>query len=120
MSKRWEVSSSGSLLSAMADWFKITVDRYWRFADGIVRRSQIVGCEDKFEIARPTNASKTVQVDLTRGLEEFKDFIKVLRVGDRVRAFCDDGIIEAEKISPTRFKVIYAVETTESNPMMVV
>ena len=98
----------------MADCFKSTADRYWRLAGGIGRRSQIVGRENKFEVARPRNASKTVQVDLAGGLEEFKEFIKALRIGDRVRAFCDDGIIEAEKISPTRFKLIYSVETTES------
>jgi hypothetical protein len=113
MSKRWQISGSGSLLSAIVDWFKSTTDRYWSFTGGIERRSQIVGRENNFGVARPMHASETVQVDLAGGLVEFKEFIKVLRIGDRVRAYCDDGVIEAEKISPTRFKLIYAVETTE-------
>lgn len=58
------------------------------------------------------SASKTVQVDLAGGLVELKKITEVMRIGDRIRAFCDDGVIEAEKISPTRFKLIYAVETT--------
>ena len=60
------------------------------------------------------NDRKRVQVDIDGGIVEFNEFIKSLQVGDRVRAFCDDGVIEAEKISATRFKLIYAVETSES------
>jgi hypothetical protein len=60
------------------------------------------------------NSSKMVQLDFAGGLVELKKFTEVMRIGDRIRAFCDDGVIEAEKISPTRFKVIYAVETTGS------
>jgi hypothetical protein len=66
--------------------------------------------EDEFGVGRPRKTSRTVQVDLGGGVVEFEEFIKVLRVGDRIRAFCDDGVIEAEKISSTRFKLIYAVE----------
>ena len=58
------------------------------------------------------NGHETVQVDFAGGLVGFKEFAEALRVGDRIRAFCDDGVIEAEKISPTRFKLIYAVDTT--------
>jgi hypothetical protein len=57
-------------------------------------------------------ARETVQLDFAGGLVELKKFIEVMRIGDRIRAFCDDGVLEAEKISPTRFKLIYAVETT--------
>jgi hypothetical protein len=58
------------------------------------------------------NTTKTVQLDFSGGLVEFKKLAKELQVGDRIRAFCDDGVIEAEKISPTQFKLIYALETT--------
>jgi hypothetical protein len=53
-------------------------------------------------------------VDFDGGLVGFKQFIEVLRIGDRVRVFCDDGVIEAEKISPKLFKLIYVAETTGS------
>jgi hypothetical protein len=72
----------------------------------------MVGQENSFGVARPTNAGKTVQVGFAGGLVELKKFTEVMRIGDRIRAFCNDGVIEAEKISPTQFKVIYVVETT--------
>lgn len=74
----------------------------------------MVGPKDTFGVARPGNASETVRIDFVTGLVEFKKFAEVMPIGDRIRAFCDDGVLEAEKISPTRFKVIYAVETTRS------
>jgi hypothetical protein len=77
----------------------------------------MVGQENGFGVARPMNSSKMVQLDFAGGLVELKElkkFTDVMRIGDRIRAFCDDGVIEAEKISPTRFKLIYAVETTWS------
>ena len=75
----------------------------------------MVGRENRFGVARSMNSSKMVQLDFAGGLVELKElkkFTEVMRIGDRIRAFCDDGVIEAEKISPTQFKVIYAVETT--------
>jgi hypothetical protein len=39
---------------------------------------------------------------------ELREFLKVLNVGDRVRVFCDDGILVAEKVSKTQFKLIHA------------
>jgi hypothetical protein len=35
------------------------------------------------------------------------EFIKTLSIGDRIRVFCDDGVVVAEKISQTQFKEIY-------------
>lgn len=99
------------LLSAMLDRCKRTAGR-WQFASGIAGILRMVGRENSIGVARLMNASKTVQLDFGGGLVELKKFTEVMRIGDRIRAFCDDGVIEAEKISPTRFKVIYAVETT--------
>jgi hypothetical protein len=114
MLKRHGIWGSGLLVSAMLDWCKRIARRYWQFASGIVGRSRMVGRENRFEVARPVNASKTLEVDCAGGFVKFKEFTEVMRIGDRIRAFCDDGVIEAEKISPTRFKLIYAVETTRS------
>ena len=32
---------------------------------------------------------------------------KTLSIGDRIRVFCDDGVVVAEKISQTQFKEIH-------------
>lgn len=114
MSKKHGIWGSGLLLSGMLDWCKRTAGKYWRFTSGIRSRSRMVGPKDTFGVARPGNASETVRIDFVTGLVEFKKFAEVMPIGDRIRAFCDDGVLEAEKISPTRFKVIYAVETTRS------
>lgn len=111
MLKRHGTWGSGLLRSAM-DWCKTTARRSWRFASRIAGRSRMVGRKNGFAVARPMNSSKTIQLDLAGGLEELKKFAEVMRIGDRVRVFCDDGVVEAEKISHTRFKMIYAVETT--------
>jgi hypothetical protein len=37
---------------------------------------------------------------------ELKEFVKVLRIGDRIRVFCDDAVFVAEKISQTQFELI--------------
>jgi hypothetical protein len=42
-----------------------------------------------------------------------------MRIGDRVRAYCDDGVIEAEKVSQTRFKLIYNLRNNRTNPLIV-
>jgi hypothetical protein len=89
-----------------------TVRVFRRFAAGVVGQSRTIRQENTFAVARPTNDFKTVQVDLRGGIAEFEKFIKAMRIGDRVRAFCDDGVIEAEKVSQTRFKLIYSLETT--------
>jgi hypothetical protein len=102
------------MLRHLFKWTAGTAGRYCRFAGGIASRPRTVGRENIFEIAQPINAGNTVQVELDGELVEFSELIEVLRIGDRVRVFCDDGVIEAEKISPTRFKLIYAAQTSES------
>jgi hypothetical protein len=105
MSKKRRIWSFGTALSALQDWCKRTTGRYSRVAG--VDPIGMVGRENRSEVVRPI-----VHVDFGGGLVEFKQFIKVLRIGDRVRVFCDDGVIEAEKISPMLYKLIYVVETT--------
>jgi hypothetical protein len=75
--------------------------------------------ENSSAVARPTNDFKTVQIDLGGGIAEFEEFTKAMRIGDRVRAYCDDGVIEAEKVSQTRFKLIYNLRNNRTNPLIV-
>jgi len=44
---------------------------------------------------------------------ELEELIKVLRIGERIRVFCDDGVIVAEKISQTQFKLIHCQTMSE-------
>jgi hypothetical protein len=102
----------GVLLSAVLKGWERTVRVYQRFAVRVVDQSRTIRQENSVAVARPTNDFKTVQIDLRWGIAEFEEFTKAMRIGDRIRAFCNDGVIEAEKVSQTRFKLIYSVETT--------
>lgn len=44
---------------------------------------------------------------------ELKELTDALRVGDRIRLFCDDGVLLAEKISQTQLKVIQSQSIAE-------
>jgi len=89
-----------------------TVSVFQRFAVGVVGQSDTLRKANSSAVARPTSDFKTVEVELRGGIAEFEQFTKAMRIGDRVRAFCTDGVIEAQKVSATRFKVIYEVQTT--------
>ena len=111
MSKR-RIWGSGVLLSTVLEAWEKTVRVYRRFSVRVVDQSRTNRRENSSAVARPTNDFKTVPIDLGGGIAEFEEFTKAMRIGDRVRAFCDDGVIEAEKVSQTRFKLIYNLETT--------
>lgn len=49
---------------------------------------------------------RTLEVNLCGERIELRNFIRVLRVGERIRVFCDDGVFIAEKISETQFALI--------------
>jgi hypothetical protein len=102
----------GVLLSAVLQGWERTLRVYRRFAVRVVDQSRRIRQENSFAVVRPTNDFKTVKINLGGGIAEFEEFTKAMRIGDRIRAFCDDGMIEAEKISQTRFKLIHSVETT--------
>ena len=114
MSKGSGLCSSGLLLSAVLDWWKRNVSGYRRFAGRIADQPRTIRQENR-SVARRTNDDfRTVQVDLHGGQAELREFTKAMRIGDRIRAFCVDGVIEAEKVSQTRFRLIYEVKTTGS------
>ena len=108
---------SGVLLSTVLECWERAVRVVRRFAAGVVGQSRAMRHENSFAVAQTSSETiqvefKTVQVDLRGGIAEFEKVTKAMCIGDRVRAFCADGVIEAEKVSQTRFKVIYDLETT--------
>ena len=94
--------------SAVLGWCKRAADRFRLFAGRIVGRSRVVGQENQSEVARAMNVSNPLHVDLAGKSIELRELAKALRIGDRVRVFCDDGILVAEKISETQFELIQA------------
>ena len=69
--------------------------------------------ENQFEVARVMNSSDPLYVDFAGKRLELREFIKLLRIGDRIRVFCDDGVFVAEKISETQFTLIHSQMLTE-------
>jgi hypothetical protein len=109
MSKRREIWAASWPLSAALGWWKKTAGRYWRFAVSTMNGRQ----ENQFEIARTTDNSQPLQLTFASELVELKEFAKILNIGDHIRVFCDDGVLVAEKISQTRFKVLYSETMSE-------
>ena len=108
MSKRRGIWGIGLPLSAVLEWCKRMADRYWRGARGISWSVADGGRNDQFEVARLTNIRAPEQVDFCGERIELKEFIEGLSVGDRIRVLCDDGVLVAEKISRTEFKLIHS------------
>jgi hypothetical protein len=113
MSKKTGISAVGLRLSAVLDWCNGTAGKYRRFAGRIADQLRMVGRENQFEAARVMNVSHPLHADFGQKRVELKEFTKVLRVGDRIRVLCDDGVLVAEKISQTQFKVIHTETMTE-------
>ena len=87
----------GFALSRALDMCKRTAGRYWRYASEMFRSTTARRRQDELEV--PGGSS-----------QEFipcNQLINILRVGERIRIFCDDGVIVAEKISQTQFKLIH-------------
>jgi len=74
----------------------------------------MVGRENPLDFARAVNTSDPLYVDFAGKRVELREFIKRLRIGDRIRVLCDDGVLVAEKISETQFTLIHAQMMTES------
>jgi len=104
MSKRRGIC--GRLPLAALDWCKKAAGRYWRFAGGIIRLITFGRRYDEFAVSQANNS---VQVEFCGESIELREFIKILSIGDRVRLLCDDGLLVAEKISETQYKVIHSV-----------
>lgn len=106
----WVVKSP---LSAALLWFKKLASRSFSFAERIVsskRRRR----DNRSEVERETSLERpTLQIEFCGGRMELKELTDALRVGDRIRLFCDDGVLLAEKISQTQLKVIQSQSIAE-------
>ncbi len=69
--------------------------------------------ENQSEVARVMNGSHPLHVGFAGQSVELRELTKVLRIGDRIRVLCDDGVLVAEKISETHFKLIHAETMAE-------
>lgn len=112
MSRRGGIRRISFALSAVLGRYKENVCRWWRFADGIA--SSIHDHHNEFEVERQTNDSHLFQLDSCPQLMELKEFMSLLSIGDRIRVLCDDGVLVAEKISRTQFKLIDCQIASES------
>jgi len=113
MSKKRGIWAVGLPPSALLDWCKRTADRYRRFAGRIADRLRTVGRENQLDFAQVMNTSDPLYIDVAGKRVELRELIKLLRIGDRIRVFCDDGVLVAEKISETQFTLIHAQMMTE-------
>jgi hypothetical protein len=110
MSKKCGTKTAGAPLSAVLELCKKTAAKCRQFAARVAHEFRLVRQENPRELARATDASHTSFLDFAGRPTELSEFIKVLRIGDRIRVFCDDGVVLAEKISQTQFKEIH-IET---------
>jgi hypothetical protein len=107
------VKKLGIWIIGVPDLCKRAAARCRRAAYRFAEKLPIFRQENPQEVVRVTNGSHTSHVDFAGKAQELSEFIKVLSVGDRIRVFCDDGVILAEKVSQTRFKEIHAETNTE-------
>lgn len=112
MSKRNEATRIRASLSAVLNRCKRTASKYWRLASQLVdarpRRRQ-----NHLEVT-PKNAIHELQLGTCHSPVELKEVAEELSIGDRIRVFCDDGVVIAEKISHTQFKLIDCQMLSES------
>ena len=113
ISKRHAIGGIGLQLAAALDACRRAAGRCCEFASRIMRSMKDGRPDNGLEVARTTNACHPLQIDLCGERLELNKFIGTLSIGDRVRLFCNDGVLVAEKISPTQFKVIHSQTLTE-------
>lgn len=92
-----------SALATALDRCKRAAGRYWRFAGGISRSTE----------AHRRHVESEVAIGSYQQPMNFDELINVLPVGERIRVLCDDGVIVAEKISQTQFKLIHCQAMSE-------
>jgi hypothetical protein len=113
MSKKRGNWDAGMRLSGVLDWCQRIAAKYQQFAGRISNQLRMVGRENRFEVQPIMNVSHPLHAHCSGKSIELREFTKLLRVGDRIRMFCDDGVLIAEKISQTQFKIIHAETAAE-------
>ncbi len=106
MSKKIGIWAVGLPLSAMLKWYKETAGRYRRLARRIAYQLKMAGRRKQFEAAEVIKVSPPFHADFSGSPVELREFTRVLSIGDRIRVLCDDGVLVAEKVSETQFRVI--------------
>jgi hypothetical protein len=86
--------SRNRLILAVSDWCK-----------RIAGRLRMTGREKQSQVAQ---VSCPVHVNFIGNSVELGQVAKALKIGDRVRVHCNDGLLVAEKISETQFQLIDA------------
>ena len=97
----------GVPLSAVLGLCKRTAHRCRRFAGRIADQFRTPRRENQLEVTSVVNVSHCLPVDFFGKPVALTEVVKTLSVGDRIRVFCDDGVIVAEKISQTQFKELH-------------
>jgi hypothetical protein len=105
MSKEREIPAVSSELSAVSERWKRIADRFRRFAAEIVHSMTERRQEPRLDVEQT--------VILVHENIELKESLKLLRIGDRLRVFCNDGILVVEKISPTQVRLVHSQAMTE-------
>lgn len=82
------------VIVAVSDWCKRTAGRFG-----------MTGGQKQPQVAQ---VSCPVHVNFIGNSVELGQLAKALKIGDRVRVHCNDGLLVAEKISETQFQLIDA------------
>jgi len=82
------------------------------FADRIVCVGELRQ-NDEFEGTPDANRNQSLKIEFYGDRIELRELTEILRIGDRVRLFCDDGVLVAEKISRTQLKIIHSQPVME-------
>jgi hypothetical protein len=113
MSKNPRIWAVGLPLFAVLSWYRRTARRYRRLARRIGCQLRMMGRRKQFEAAEVKKVNPSFYADFAGKRVELREFTRVLSIGDRIRVLCDDGVLVAEKVSETRFRVIHAQPMAE-------
>jgi hypothetical protein len=113
MSKKLGIWAAGLPLSVMLNWYKRAAGRFRQLARRIACQLRMMRQRKQFEAAEVIKVSPPFHADLAGSPVELREFTRVLSIGDRIRVLCDDGVLVAEKVSETQFRVIHAQAMAE-------
>jgi hypothetical protein len=113
MSKKLGIWTVGLSLFAVLNWCMRTAGRYQRLAQRIAYQLRMMGRRKQFEVTEVIKVSPPFHADFAGRRIELREFTRILSIGDRIRVLCDDGVLVAEKVSETQFKVIHAQTMAE-------
>lgn len=108
MSKKREMKSISSWLGVTLDWCRRTARRSLCRTRRVTFSTVDDHTNEQFEVGSLTKVKDGLQVHFRGNRMEFDEFSQSLSIGDRIRVLCDDGVLIAEKISPTQFELIHS------------